>query len=76
MFRRMLRVRRLPFGQGLDVLLVAGAAYFAWEHEQGKHERPHALCLICWLDKVAPASEPPGDTGPAGPSSGEGQEKA
>jgi hypothetical protein len=36
------------------MLLVAGAAYFAWEHEQGRHQRPHMLCLICWLNKIAP----------------------
>src|SRR5215471_1556927 len=54
MIRRMPRVPGLPLGGGLNVLLVAGAAYFAWEHEQGRHGRPHALCAICWLNKVAP----------------------
>jgi hypothetical protein len=56
----------LPFGGGLDLLLVGGAAYFAWEHEQGRHQRPHALCLSCWLNKIAPdassgssSAEPP-----------------
>jgi len=43
-------------------VLVAGAAYFAWEHEQGRHGRPHALCAICWLNKVAPGPE--GSNGP------------
>ena len=37
------------------MLLVAGAAYFAWEHEQGRHERPHVLCPLCWLNKITPA---------------------
>jgi hypothetical protein len=52
--RRIPRVPGLRFGGGLDVLLVAGGAHFAWEHEQGRHQRPHVLCLICWLDKIAP----------------------
>jgi hypothetical protein len=41
-------------GGGLNMLLVASGAHFAWEHEQGRHQRPHMLCLICWLDKIAP----------------------
>jgi len=41
------------------VLLVAGAAYFAWEHEQGRHGQPHVLCLICWMNKIVPAPEAP-----------------
>jgi hypothetical protein len=47
------------------MLLVAGGAHFAWEHEQGRHQRPHALCLICWLEKIAP--EEPRGSGPAEP---------
>jgi hypothetical protein len=54
MLRRIPRVPGLPFGGGPDLLLFAGAAYFAWEHEQGRHQRPHVLCLICWLNKIAP----------------------
>ena len=50
------------------MVLVAGAAYFAWEHDQGRHERPHALCPICWLNKIAPAPEASSDSGPAEPS--------
>jgi len=49
------------------VLLVGGAAYFAWEHEQGRHTRPHVLCPVCWLNRIAPAREAPGDSGPAEP---------
>jgi len=49
------------------LLLVAGAAYFAWEHEQGRHGRPHMLCPLCWLNKIAPASEASDGSGPAGP---------
>jgi hypothetical protein len=67
MLRRILRVPGLRLGVGLDLLLVAGAAHFAWEHEQGRHERPHMLCPICWLNKIAPEAssgsspaEPPG----------------
>ncbi len=68
MLRRIPRIPGLPFGGGLNVVLVAGAAYFAWEHDQGRHERPHALCPICWLNKIAPAPEASSDSGPAEPS--------
>jgi len=61
MLRRIPRVPGLPLGPNL--LLVAGAAYFAWEHEQGRHQRLHMLCLICWLDKIAP--EASSGSGPA-----------
>ena len=54
MLRRIPRVPGFPLGVGPNLLLVAGAAYFAWEHEQGRHERPHVLCLSCWLNKIAP----------------------
>jgi hypothetical protein len=66
MLRRIPRVPGLRFGGGLDVALVAGAAYFAWEHEQGRHGRPHLLCPICWLNKIAPA-EAAGGASPAEP---------
>ena len=46
----------LPFGNGLQLVLVGGAAYFAWEHQQGKHTQPHLLCPICLLNKIAPAA--------------------
>jgi hypothetical protein len=49
------------------VVLVAGAAYFAWEHEQGRHERPHVLCLICWLNRIAPAPQTSAGPDPAEP---------
>jgi hypothetical protein len=65
--RRIVRFPGLPFGSGLDVVLIAGAAYFAWEHEQGRHERPHVLCVTCWLKKIATAAEPSGGSGPAEP---------
>lgn len=68
MIRRIPRVPGLPFGGGLNVLLVGGAAYLAWEHEQGRHERPHVLCPVCWLNRIAPSREAPGDSGPAEPS--------
>jgi hypothetical protein len=51
------------------MLLVGGAACFAWEHEQGKHQRPHVLCLSCWLNKIAPAP-------PSGPSTPKPPEQA
>jgi hypothetical protein len=67
MIRRIPRVPGLAVGAGLDVVLVAGAAHFAWEHEQGRHGRPHLLCPICWLNKIAPAREAPGGASPAEP---------
>ena len=57
MIRRMLRFG-VPVG-GLELLLAGGAAYLAWEHEQGKHGQPHLVCPICWLNRIAPAAEPP-----------------
>jgi hypothetical protein len=65
MLRRIPRVPLLPFGGRLDLLLAGGAVYFAWEHEQGRHQRPHLLCLSCWFNKVAP--EASGGPGPAEP---------
>jgi hypothetical protein len=58
MKRPMYRIG-MPVGGGLDLLLLGGAAYFAWEHEQGKHEKAHLLCLICWLNRMAPATDRP-----------------
>lgn len=65
--RRIPRVPGLPFGGGLDVVLVAGAAYFAWEHEQGRHGRPHLLCPICLLNKIAPPPAAASGSSPAEP---------
>jgi hypothetical protein len=53
--------------RSLNLLLVAGAAYFAWEHEQGRHAQPHVLCPLCWLNKIAPAPEASGGSSPAEP---------
>jgi len=60
MTRRMLRFG-LPVG-GLELVLAGGAAYFAWEHEQGRYRQAHMLCPICWLNKIAPAAESPDGT--------------
>jgi hypothetical protein len=49
------------------LLLLAGAAYFAWEHDQGRHVQPHLLCPLCWLNKIAPAPEASGGSSPAEP---------
>lgn len=57
MIRRLLTMG-LPVG-GLELVLAGGAAYFAWEHDQGKHEQAHMLCAICWLNKIAPAETTP-----------------
>jgi hypothetical protein len=65
MIRRIPRLPGFPLGGGLGLLLVGGAATFAWEHEQGQHQRPHLLCLSCWLNKIAP--EPPSDSSPPEP---------
>jgi hypothetical protein len=64
---RIPRAPGLPFGGGLNLVLVAGAAYFLWEHEQGRHERPHLLCPLCWLNKIAPDPQAPAGPGPAEP---------
>jgi len=52
----------LPFGGGLNLVLAAGAAYFVWEHGQDRHGRPHLLCPLCWLTKIAP--DPTASDGP------------
>ena len=49
------------------MLLVAGAAYFVWEHGQGRHGRAQVLCPLCWLDKITPAPEASGGPSPAAP---------
>jgi hypothetical protein len=65
MLRRIPRVPGLRLGLGPDLLLAASGLYFAWEHEQGRHQRPHLLCPICWLNKIAP--EASGGPSPAEP---------
>jgi hypothetical protein len=65
--RPMTRAPGLPFGGGLNLVLVAGAAYLASEHEKGRHGRPHVLCPLCWLNKIAPAPEASGGSRPAEP---------
>ena len=65
--RPRLRVPGLPFGGGLNLVLVAGAAYLASEHEKGRHGRPHVLCPLCWLNKITPAPKASGGSGPAEP---------
>ena len=49
------------------MVLVVAAAYFASEHEQGRHGRQHVLCPICWLNKIAPAPEASSGSSPAEP---------
>jgi len=49
----------LPAG-GPELILAGGAAYFAWEHEQGRHGQAHMLGPICWLSKIAPATRAAG----------------
>lgn len=69
-------IRRIPlfrFGTPLNLLLIGGAAYFAWEHEQGRHERSNLLCLTCWLNKVPPAPEAPGGAGESEAPGGSGE---
>ena len=64
---RIPRAPGLPFGGGLNLVLFAGAAYVVWKHEQGRHGRPHALCPLCWLNKIVPAPEASGGSSPAEP---------
>ena len=49
------------------MVLVAGAAYFAWEHQQGRHGRQNVLCPLCWLNKIDPTPEASGGASPAEP---------
>ena len=49
------------------MVLVAGAAYVASEHEKGRHGRPHVLCPLCWLNKIAPPPKASGGSSPAEP---------
>ena len=67
MHSRVPRAPGLPFGGGLNLLLAAGAAYFVWEHGQGRHERPQVLCPLCWLNKISPAPRASGGSSPAEP---------
>jgi hypothetical protein len=70
---RVPRAPGLPFGGGLNLLLVAGGVYFVWEHGQGRHEQPHLMCPLCWLNKAttpAAATAPPAASG--GPSEASG----
>ena len=65
---RIPRAPGLPFGGGLNLVLVAGAAYFVWEHGQGRHGRRHLLCPLCLLDKIAPDPGASSGSSPADPS--------
>jgi hypothetical protein len=70
MHGRIPRGPGLPFGGGLNVLLLGGAAYFTWEHGQGRHGTPHMLCPVCWLTKIDPDPKAPGGSSPAEPPEG------
>ena len=61
------RASGLPFGGGLNLVLAAGAAYFVWEHGQGRHGRPNLLCPLCWLNKIDPNPQAPAAPSPAEP---------
>lgn len=67
MHRPIPRGPGLPFGGGLNLLLVAGATYFGWEHERGRHGQPSPLCPLCWLNKSTPGPETADGSSPAGP---------
>jgi hypothetical protein len=60
MIGRVLRAG-FPVG-GLELVLAGGAAYLAWEHQQGRHKKAHMLCPVCWLNRIAPATEPLDET--------------
>ncbi len=63
MIRQLLRLG-LSLG-GLELVLVGGAAYLTWEHDQGRHEQPNVACPICWMDKIVPVAGPSIQTQPA-----------
>lgn len=63
MIRQLLRLG-LSAG-GLELALVGGAAFFTWEHDQGKHEQPNLACPICWMDRLVPVTGPAGEVQPA-----------
>ena len=50
---------------GLELALVGGAAYFTWEHDQGRHEKANVACPICWMDRLVPVTSPSGEVQPA-----------
>jgi hypothetical protein len=52
-------------------VFMAGTAYFVWEHGQGRHQRTHLLCPVCWLERIDPGPQASG-----GPSPEEPQEQA
>ncbi len=67
MILRIPRLPGLPGGVGVKLVLLAGGAYLAAEHEKGRHTRPHLACPICWLNRIAPAPEAAGGSGQAEP---------
>jgi hypothetical protein len=62
MIRQLLRLG-ISAG-GLELALVGGAAYFTWEHDQGKHEQPSVACPICWMDRLVPVTGPSSEVQP------------
>jgi hypothetical protein len=59
MHRRMPRAPGLPFGGGLNLLLVAGAAYFVWEHGQaGMDGRRRCARCAGWTSSPRPPGRP------------------
>jgi hypothetical protein len=63
----MPRAQGRPFGGGFNLLLVAGAAYLVWDHQQGRHEQSQLLCPMCLLNRILPAPAEPGGASPAEP---------
>jgi hypothetical protein len=63
----MPRAPGLPFGGGLNAVLVAGAAHFVREHGQGRHGRPHLPGPLRWREKTDPVPDAHGGPGPAEP---------
>jgi hypothetical protein len=58
--RRIPGIRVLPFGGGINILILVGGVYFASEHEKGRHEKMNLLCPICLLNRIAPRADEPG----------------
>lgn len=67
-------IRRIPLGPifpGWGLLAALGSAYVMWEHQQGRHRESSAVCGLCWLNRIAPASTPEGAPADRGASAGE-----
>ena len=67
------RIPLVPVFPGWAALAALGGGYVVWEHQQGRHREPSAVCAVCWLNRLSPAQAPHGPAadpaGQAGPAS-------